>query len=168
MTLTRLIPSLRSTIPDPINLEFWPELTEVTTTDITVSGLSLDHLAAVCGTPCTHSGASVVPGTRGRPSETHRTDVLVMRVIAVDVAPTGQPVILTDAILGERALVWSELRLINRASTRRAGMVLVALTSGSIIADLPLDVRAGDLLAIPSVPVPFAASVPESWLASLD
>ena len=65
----------------------------------------------------------------------------------------------TDARLDDPALVWPEIRLIGRASTSHNGFVLVArrpleaddgTTTDVHAADLPRDVRAGDLLAIPS------------------
>ena len=162
MTLTRLLPSLRRTLPDPISHDLWPEATIATKTDVVVSGISLLRLVEVCGTPCIHSGAAIVPGTNGRPSDTDKTAVLVVRVTEVMQHASGKTVIETDARLDNLRLVWSETRLINRASTAHSGVVLIArrpvdpqlaFTTDVSSADLPLDLRAGDLLAIPSRPI---------------
>lgn len=162
MTLTRLLPSLRRTLPDPIAHDLWPEATVATTTDVVVSGISLLRLVEVCGTPCIHSGAAVVAGTGGRPSETAKTAVLVVRVTAVMLHASGKTVVATDARLDDLRLVWSEVRLINRASTSHSGPVLIADRAGDphlalsaevTQVDLPLDVRVGDLLAVPSRPI---------------
>ena len=174
VTLTRLIPSLRTSIPDPLDTDLWPEATIATTTDIVVSGLSLLRLVEVCGTPCVHSGSAVIPGSLGRPSQTHRTSVLVARVLEARTHESGRIAIRTDAEIGTLRLIWSETRIINRASTARAGSVLLARTATAIdlavsddvvLVDLPLDVRAGDLLAIPSRPEP--AHVGTEWLSHL-
>ncbi|WP_106215133.1 hypothetical protein [Glaciihabitans tibetensis] len=161
MTLTRMIPSLRRSLPDPLSADLWPEATVATVTDVVVSGISLLRLVEVCGTPCVHSGAAVVPRTGGRPSTTDRTTVLVVRVTSVEHAPSGPVVVRTDARLDDPALIWLEARLIGRVSTAHNGLTLVACrplepdagtgTNGRA-ADLPQDVRAGDLLAIPSEP----------------
>jgi hypothetical protein len=162
MTLTRLLPSLRRTLPDPISHDLWPEATIATTTDVVVSGISLLRLVEVCGTPCIHSGAAVVPGTNGRPSDTAKTAVLVVRVTEVVHHASGKTVIETDARLDNLRLVWSETRLINRVSTAHGGVVLIALrpvdpelafTTDVSSVDLPLDLTVGDLLAIPSRPI---------------
>jgi hypothetical protein len=162
MTLTRLLPSLRRTLPDPITHDLWPEATVATTTDLVVSGISLLRLVEVCGTPCIHSGASIVPGTNGRPSDTAKTAVLVVRVTEVELHASGKTVIETDARLDNLRLIWAETRLINRASTAHSGTVLIArrpvdpdlvfATDVSSVA-LPLDLAVGDLLAIPSRPI---------------
>jgi hypothetical protein len=162
MTLTRLLPSLRRTLPDPIAYDLWPEATVATTTDVVVSGISLLRLVEVCGTPCIHSGASVVPGANGRPSDSSKTAVLVVRVTAVALHASGKTVIETDARLDNLRLIWSETRLINRASTAHSGTVLIArrpvdpelaFTADVSSVDLPRDLRVGDLLAIPSRPI---------------
>ena len=162
MTLTSLLPSLRRTIPDPITHDRWPEGTVATTSDVVVAGISLLRLVEVCGTPCVHSGAAVVPGTGGRPSDTAKTAVLVVRITAVAVHASGVPVVATDARLDHLRLLWSEMRLIARVSTAHSGAVLIAERSGDadfgLSADvssvvLPLDLRVGDLLAVPSRPI---------------
>lgn len=162
MTLTRMIPSLRATLPDPLLVDSWPEATFATTTDVVVSGISLLRLVEVCGTPCVHSGAAVIPHTDGRPSPTLRTAVLVVRITRAQPHHSGKLIVETDARLDDLRLVWSETRLIDRASTARSGAVLVAVspidpdltgTASARATELPLDLRPGDLLAIPSLPI---------------
>lgn len=162
MTLTRMIPSLRATLPDPLLVDSWPEATFATITDVVVSGISLLRLVEVCGTPCVHSGAAVIPHTNGRPSHTLRTAVLVVRITRVERHEFSDLIVQTDARLDDLRLVWSEARLIDRASTAHSGTVLVATdpvdpdltrTAAACSAELPLDLRPGDLLAVPSLPI---------------
>jgi hypothetical protein len=146
----------------------------VTTTDVVVSGISLLRLVEVCGTPCIHSGAAIVPGTNGRPSDTAKTAVLVVRVTDVMLRASGDTVIETDARLDNLRLIWSETRLINRASTAHSGVVLIAgrpvdqelaFTADVASVDLPLDLTVGDLLAIPSRSFP---GHQPAWLSALE
>ncbi|TBN58360.1 hypothetical protein EYE40_13695 [Glaciihabitans arcticus] len=153
MTLTRMIPSLRRTLPDPLRTDFWPEATVTTVHDVMIAGVSLSHLADVCGTPCVHTGAAVIPGTAGRPSPTSVTSVLVTAITGIATHPSGALVITADAALDEHRVVWSELRLIRRVSTAHSGTVLIAGRSENpAVADLPLDLVIGDLLAAPTRP----------------
>jgi hypothetical protein len=177
VTLTRQLPSLRRTLPDPLVPDLWPEATVATTTDVVVSGISLVRLVEVYGTPCTHRGAAVVPGTGGRPSPTATSTVTVARVTRVAMDPSGRLRISTDARLDSPRLIWSELRLIGRVSTAHTISVFcdsddaddaeAATPCDPVAIDLPLDVRVGDLLAIPSRP--FTAALPTaSWLSGLE
>jgi len=144
-------------VPTAIDPTLWPSGTVVGDTDVTVSGLSLDRLAEVFGTPTVHGGEA----------DLHRTHLLVTRVVSVHTHPVGYLAIRTDASLYELSPVWSELRLLRRASTARSGLFLVSLASQFRAAQLPLDLRVGDLLAVPCVPVavPAHTTVPEAWLA---
>jgi hypothetical protein len=148
MTLTTLLPSLRRTIPDPHDADRWPELTTMTTTDVIVSGIPLLRLVELTATPCVLDGAAIVPGTHGRPSTELTTTVLVIRVVSIDRENGGFPLIETDASPEGLNLVWSELRLIGRASTAHSAPALL----GTVAVALPLDLRVGDLLAVPSRP----------------
>lgn len=142
MTLTSLLPSLRSNIPDPFVIDRWPEWTHPTTTDVIVSGVSLLRLVDLCDTPCVHIAAAVVPGTHGRPSDLEQSSVIVARV--VEIPRPGELVL--DADITRIQAHTSEARLIGRASTRHS--VAVALPDGSTLT-LPADVAVGDLIAIP-------------------
>jgi hypothetical protein len=146
-------------VPATFDPALWPSGTVVGETDVTISGLSLDRLAAVFGTPSVHDG------TAGP----HRTDILVTRVVSVHTHPIGLLAIRTDAYLDELSPVWSALRLLGRTSTAASSLFLVSMASQFHAAELPLDLRVGDLLAVPCVPVPVPVetTVPEVWLAQL-
>lgn len=152
MTLTTLLPSLRRSIPDPHVADRWPELTAMTTTDVIVGGIPLLRLVELTSTPCVLHGAALVPGTHGRPSVDLTTTVLVTRVTSLE--RRGDVLTIeTDASLrglnpGRSELVWSELRLIGRASTAHSAPALL----GGTTVILPLDLCVGDLLAVPSHP----------------
>jgi hypothetical protein len=166
MTLTRLLPTLRRSIPDPLDRDLWPEATIATTTDLVVAGLSLVRLAEVCGTPCAHHGPAVSPGTGGQASTTMKSAVLVVRVTRAEADPSGCVALETDADLDGLPLVWSQTRLVGRASAAAVGVAHIALrragghavggaVGGAPAArvELPKDLRAGDLLAVPTRPV---------------
>jgi len=182
VTLTRQLPSLRRTLPDPLVPDFWPEATVATTTDVIVSGISLVRLVEVYGTPCTHRAAAVLPGTGGRPSPTATSTVTVIRVTDLSVHTSGRLLVTTDARLDDPRLIWSETRLIDRASTAHTGRVLVNElpgddmrdewhgddeTSVPVAVDLPLDLKVGDLLVIPSRSLP-APPLLATWLSGLE
>jgi hypothetical protein len=154
MTLTHILPSLRRSIPDPLDPDRWPEVTTATTTDVFVAGVSLLRLVDICETPCVHTAAAVVPGTHGHPSQTERAAAIVVRVTAVTHGRTGLRVEI-DASLTAVHPILSETRLIGRASTAKTvSAALVTLTRDAtrediLEAGLPEDLAAGDLLAIP-------------------
>lgn len=165
MTLTTLLPSLRRSIPDPINIDLWPELTSVTTSDVIVSGVSMLRLVELCDTPCIHTAAAVIPGSGGRPSSYKQAAVIVVTVASVHREGAARIVVL-DACLGRVPVVWEQLRLIGRASTAYSSAVTLeadavttkdaAVLVGSatpagemVLVWLPDDLEAGDLLAVP-------------------
>lgn len=156
MTLTHIIPSLRRSLPDPLSRDSWPEYTSATPDDVTVAGLSLVTLVQWCGTPCVHTAAAVIPGTNGRPSETDLASVVIVRVTAAAVE-NGQLNVWIDGELDGCAAILSEARMIGRASTAHA--IAAAIYSSSAhtpvryIPELVLDLRVGDLLAIPCLGV---------------
>lgn len=182
MTLTRIIPSLRRTLPDPLVADLWPEATTTTVTDVVVAGISLVRLAEVSGTPCGFAGASVIPHTGGRPSATSETSVRVVRITGIVARPGGELMVETDGELDPASVVVSELRLIGRASTAYVGPVLLAPCGGRDGAvapgasaprvELPNDLRVGDLLAVPCCPVAATWThefvTPAAWLSTLE
>lgn len=154
MTLTDILPTLRRSLPDPINIDRWPELTHPTTTDVVVSGISMVRLTELCGTPCVHTGAAVIPGTHGRPSPTAEAAVVIVSVLETTTSITGKPVVLIDACLDRVPAVWAEARLIGRVSTAQHHATSVvfdldALNETAPTAELPDDMQPGDLLSIP-------------------
>jgi hypothetical protein len=141
------------------NLDYWPEATIVSGPDIVVSGISLVRLVDVCGTPAVHSGAAVAPDSDGTPLSDAQVAVLVVRVVAATRHACGLTVVQVDARLDNLRLVWSEARLLGRASSARPRMSLVvrrpgaadlAVTRDVIAIELPKDLGVGDLLAIPT------------------
>ena len=56
MTLTRILPTLRRTLPEPLHRTDWPEHTRAAVDDLVVGGVSMVSLAGWCGTPCVHTG----------------------------------------------------------------------------------------------------------------
>lgn len=159
MTLTRILPSLRRSLPDPINLEYWPEHTVVTPTDVIVSGISLLQLVETSGTPLVHNPSAATPITDSRPSASECKAILVVRIMSVGRSSANNLVVRTDAQPGNVRLIWSETRLINRASTARSDAIILggeyapeadpSASERVSAVDLPSDLRVGDLLAIP-------------------
>ncbi|MES2170012.1 MAG: hypothetical protein V4479_04735 [Actinomycetota bacterium] len=173
MTLTTILPSLRRSIPDPLDPDQWPEGTVATTTDLIVAGLSLTHVAEVSGTPCSVSGCSVAPGTHGRPSTTHHTSVTLVTVTSCDVGPAGELSIGVDGGPDCATQIWPAARLVGRASVCHVRPVAFGLPAGpgrvGLTVLLPGDIRVGDLLAIPSRPIRVAATGDgPGWLEDLE
>ena len=142
-------------------LDVWPEATVATDTDIVVAGISLRRLADVCGTPTSHSAASVRSNSRSLREAGTSTGVLVTRVLAVADHYSGVPVVQVDARLDHLRLVWSEARVIGAKAgarsklsllVRKAGRVDITKTHNVLVVDLPARITAGDLIAIPSRP----------------
>ncbi|MFF1876837.1 hypothetical protein [Leifsonia sp. NPDC058230] len=146
MTLTHILPTLRQSIPDPLNCDRWPEFTSVTTSDVVIAGVSLVRLAEWCGTPCVHSAAAVIPGTGGRPSDTELASAVVVSVTAVHRRSDGGLTVDLDGELTTVAAETAEARLIGRISTARDVMVHIR----AAVLELPGDLREGDLIAVPA------------------
>lgn len=153
MTLTHILPSLRRSLPNPLDRDSWPEFTTTTPDDVTIAGVSLVRLADWCGTPCVHTATAILPGTGGLPSPTELTSVIVARVLAVTLTGDGSADAWIDARLSGSAVVMKEARMIGRVSTARDFAVRVRSPYDE---DAPADavylgndLRPGDLLAIP-------------------
>ncbi|WAC66513.1 hypothetical protein OVA14_01610 [Agrococcus sp. SL85] len=149
MTLTDLLPTLRASIADPLDVDAWPAGTRAAVGDVAVGGRSLARLAALQGTPCACSTAAAVPCTGGRPSPSHRAGAVVVAVRAIDetgAVAVGADLAGTSLACADVALRWTEARLIGRASTARRASTPV----GGGCALLPVDLRVGDLLAVPT------------------
>jgi hypothetical protein len=147
---------VRSRAPE---LDFWPEATVFSESDIVVSGTSLLRLVEVYGTPAVHSAAAVIPGSGGRPANDARVAVLVVRIVAVERNASRMTIAQPDARLDNLRLIWSEARMFGRPSSgrhtiglvvRKPGTTDLAATDDAFAVDLPVDLRTGDLLAIPS------------------
>ncbi|MFZ4896248.1 hypothetical protein ACL9RL_17535 [Plantibacter sp. Mn2098] len=125
MTLTTILPSLRRSIPDPLDPESWPATTAATTTDVVIAGVSLTRLAEWCGTPCVHTAPAVIPRSGGRPSASEQATVVLASVTGVGVSAGGTLIATIDADLDDVNAVWSELRLIGRVSTAHTSIVAI-------------------------------------------
>lgn len=145
MTLTTILPSLRRSIPDPFVADRWPECTSLTTSDVVVAGIPMLRLVELCGTPCVHTAAAVIPGTGGRPSASEHTTVVVTSVLSAGYGADGSHLAL-DSCFAELDPCWTELRLIGRVSTAHSVSFVL---DGEHRVLLPRDLRAGDLLAVP-------------------
>ena len=152
MTLTHILPSLRRSLPDPLDRDRWPEFTTTSPTDVTIAGLSLVTLVGWCGTPCVHTAAAGVPGTNGRPSESNLASVVVTRVCSVSFE-SGELAVWVDAELDHCSAICSQARLIGRSSTAHASSATLFPASPHATVhravELPVDLMEGDLLAIP-------------------
>jgi hypothetical protein len=158
VTLTDLLPSLRTMIADPLDLDLWPSLTTTTPTDVVVGGVSLTRLADLCSTPCVHTADAVIPQSRGRRSLSETTTAVVVRVVSVTRHPQGSLLVTVDADLATVDAHLGEVRLLGRIS--RAHDVASSLTNtcrhddartpfSRLDAGLPDDLAVGDLLAFP-------------------
>lgn len=144
MTLTSILPTLRASIPDPITKSCWPEATAATVKDVVVAGVSLTHLVALCSTPCVHVAHAAGPrsGVVGAMGT-----VVVTTVTAVCAVGPGRVVVELDADIDPNRALWSQARLIARASTAHPVRATVRASEDALT--VPADLRAGDMLAIP-------------------
>lgn len=155
MTLTAILPTLRASVPDPLDPAAWPTHTEPTVDDVRVAAVSMARLAEVVGTPCVHSAEQAPPRYRSRDWTPRGMSVAVVAVTAVHASVAGIVVEL-DAVLPECA-VTSEARLIGRRTTAAPAPVVV--TVAAVVSDrpdaavrrltLPRDVAVGDLVCLP-------------------
>lgn len=151
MTLTDIIPSMRRSLPDPLNVNRWPAFTRATVADVVVAGVSMTRLVELCETPCVHTADAVIPGTGGRPSSVDAASIVNTTVIAVSTSSDLPRTVVIDACLDSVPAFWGEVRLIARTSTthRRPTRLLSRATMSAIIVSLPEDIAAGDLLVVP-------------------
>lgn len=143
MTLTAILPSLRASIPDPLDATAWPAHTEPTTDDLRVSAVSMSRLAEVAGTPCVHTAEEAPPRYRPRDWTPRAMSVAVAAVTAVERTPAGIALEL-DAVLPDCAVL-DEARLIGRRTT--AARTAARVGSDAVV--VPGDVRVGDLVCFP-------------------
>lgn len=162
MTLTAVLPSLRRSIPDPLDGRLWPEYTVTAVDDVIVGAVSLVRLAQLEGTPCVMTGDLYHPKPRDARARGVGTDVtvVVVRVMSHD-GSDGRRRAAVDGRLEALPARWSECRLIGRVSTVRPLAIELSAEDGdgadtgridetaAAMCTLPGDLRAGDLLAIP-------------------
>lgn len=149
MTLTALMPSLRRTLPDPLDVSCWPVHTEPTVSDVRVSAVSMTRLADVAGTPCVHTAEETPPRYRPRDWSPRGMSVTVAAVTVVDLVG-GKVLVALDAAVPTCAVL-DEARLIGRCTTATA-LVTTITTTDTVAgrpAVLPGDVAVGDLVCFP-------------------
>lgn len=146
MTLTSILPTLRDSIPSPLDADAWPAHTHATLDDVVMAGVSLLRIVELCATPCVHTGPAVIAWSGGMASPIESTTVVVTTVAA-----TGADGIRLDAVFHGHAPWWPEARLLGRVShaRERSVPVLGADGAGTGLVRLPEDVRPGDLIAVP-------------------
>ena len=153
MTLTAILPSLRASIPDPLDPSAWPAHTEPTTDDVRVSAVSMARLADVAGTPCVHTAEEAPPRYRSRDWTPRGMSVAVAAVTGVRRTDVGL-VLELDAVLPACAVL-DEARLIGRRTTapRATAVVRDPLADGegadAPVLVVPADVTVGDLVCFP-------------------
>ncbi|MFL0565248.1 hypothetical protein ACH0CG_05795 [Microbacterium sp. 179-I 1D1 NHS] len=157
MTLTTVLPSLRRTIPDPIDRRVWPEHTVAEVRDVVVAGVSLARLAELEGTPCVMTGDLAHPHAREARLRGVGMDVtvLVFRVTLRVDSQDARRLALVDCTTHGLPIQWEHCRLIGRASTAKA--TEFDIVPGDVgapawpynHASLPADLVEGDLLAVP-------------------
>ena len=159
MTLTEILPTLRRSIPDPLEPRHWPEHTIPTTSDVVVGGVSLMRLVEITDTPAVLTGDLPHPKPAQARAQGIGNDVTVLlfRVtLRIDTEKHKQ-VALTDCAFDRVTPRWSECRLIGRTSTTKSITIeLIPGESGAApwpypIVTLPGDLHQGDLLAVPCV-----------------
>jgi hypothetical protein len=158
VTLTAILPTLRASLPEPMDPTLWPAHTEATTGDVLVAAVSMVRLAEVVGTPCVHTAEQAPPRYRPRSWTPREVSVAVASVIRVRRPRTGVVLLDLDAVLPGCAVL-DQVRLIGRVSTAPAIRTHVVSpcdgeTEGPfhrLPAPLPGDVREGDLLCFPCV-----------------
>ena len=124
MTLTTVLPSLRRSIPDPIERRAWPEHTVAEVRDVTVAGVSLTRLAELEGTPCVMTGDLAHPHTQDARRRGIGMDVtvLVFRVTLRVDSQDARRLALVDCTTHDLPTQWEHCRLIGRASTAKQAM----------------------------------------------
>ncbi|MDR6200228.1 hypothetical protein QE374_002137 [Microbacterium sp. SORGH_AS428] len=145
MTLTSLLPTLRQSLPAPLEETAWPAGTHASPRDVVISGVSMLRLAEICTTPCVYSGAAVIPFSGGTASPLETMTVVVSTVTGVDA--TGACL---DACFDLHRPMWSESRLLGRVShAREIPLDLHGVDGESTRVRLPGDLHPGDVLAVP-------------------
>lgn len=175
MTLTAILPTLRASLPEPMDPFLWPAHTTTTTDDVVVAAVSMLRLAALTGTPCVHTADQAAPRYRPRGWAPREVSVAVAAVVRVRHPRPGVVLLDLDATLPACAVL-DQVRLIGRVSTAPATRTHVVIPSDGtadgpfhrLPAPLPADVREGDLLCFPCVAAIRHRDVVEPVRATLD
>lgn len=157
MTLTAVLPTLRRSIPDPLQHRHWPEHTVPTVSDVVIGGVSLRRLVEISGTPALLTGDLPHPKPAQARAQGIGNDVtvLVFQVTLRVDTDSDKRVALTDCGFDRVTPYWDECRLIGRTSTAKNTTIeLIPGETGSApwpypIVTLPADLHPGDLLTVP-------------------
>ncbi|MCS5735004.1 hypothetical protein [Herbiconiux daphne] len=131
------------------DLALWPRAAAVTRDDVTIAGESMAGMARAVGTPCTRVSESAV-GSWSAATRDRHCAIVVTAVEAVTVAPDGDGYDLwLDAELDGCEPLESTFRLIGRESRAQDALFVArpCRRYGDLQCVLPLDIRAGDLVA---------------------
>lgn len=144
VTLTDILPTLRGSLPDPLDQTRWPAATHALVDDVVVQGLSLSRAARLLGTPLVF-----------RPATADPVGVVVLTVSGVTEGGQGRRVLcgrtrLSSAVcIAADEMCWYEARLVGRVSvTHRRPATLTACGVARTM-DLPVDLAPGDVVVIP-------------------
>lgn len=139
MTLTAILPTLRASIPDPLNTALWPATTRATLTDVVIDDVSMSHLIELSGVPAVYR------------SRTSAGVVVVMRVSTAGSTGHRTRAMTVDPGVDDGFPAWSELRLIGRISTARVEATTVYGPTGRPFGPmmLPADICEGDIVVAP-------------------
>ncbi|MGU3291163.1 hypothetical protein [Williamsia sp. M5A3_1d] len=162
MTLTDIMPTLRMSIPDPIDLRRWPPGTSVTIDDVAVQGFSLSTAATLLGSPMRWA------------ADDHATTVVVVCSVSAVLDDPTHPILLvdcdvrtgipTDSDAPVIDMAWDHARLIGRVSVAHKHRVhllgdgthsrlphtrLAGGDADAVTASLPRDLVVGDRVAVP-------------------
>ncbi|MFE6997193.1 hypothetical protein ACFVAE_14610 [Microbacterium sp. NPDC057659] len=143
MTLTSILPTLRNSIPLPIDHTRWPARSIALLDDVTIAAISLRRYAELCGTPCTCTAPAVIPNSGGIASPEHSTTVVVASVV-----DTARGALELDADLAHLSPEWGEMRLIGRISHAYEEFFRVSDATSPLVS-LPGDIGPGDRIAVP-------------------
>lgn len=151
MTLTTVLPSLRASIPDQLDLDHWPEHTVATTKDILVAAVSLTELTHLLGLPFVHVSDEHRAASGAQRSHDGQCSVLVTTVVSAGELPNHRIDVELDLPSHCVGVDFAQAHLIGRISVEPEGHVQVHTRDDRLRhpSALPADAAAGDLVAIP-------------------
>ncbi len=144
MTLTDIMPTLRGSLPDPLDQTRWPAGSLATLDDVVVQDLSLSRTARLLGTPMVFRSPTVDP--------------IGVVLLGVSEVTTGWPHrrilcgrtrLSSTVTVDDSEMCWYEARLVGRISVAHRRPMTVTACGVERTADLPVDLVPGDIIAIP-------------------
>ncbi|WP_299569467.1 hypothetical protein [uncultured Williamsia sp.] len=144
MTLTDIMPTLRGSIPDPLDRVRWPSGSRATLDDVVVQDFSLARAARLLGTPLVFRSPT--------------DDPIGVVVLGVSGVTTGSPHhrilcgrtrLSSSVVVDDAGMYWHEARLVGRTSVVHRHPVTLTACGVERTVDLPADLVPGDVVAIP-------------------